>query len=189
MKQTFRQTFTILIASLFGFLVGFLTCLTWITARLWHQQDQVFMRQVAAFNKRWTNRAIRPLAGVPLSLYALIEHTGRRSGQHYTTPVLITPITDGFMIPLLYGEKSDWYRNLLAAKHGTVLWQGRHYEIKKPEMVGAEEALADFPPFIRQRIQRYGIDHFIKVQARQIEPAQTRQSADTQQTATPAFGQ
>ena len=174
--RKFQQIFSIIGVSLISCLLGFLAGVAWITTQLWRQRDEAFIRQVAKFNKRWTNPAIRPLAGRPKSPYALVEHTGRRSGHQYTTPVLITSTADGFIIPLLYGENSDWHRNLVAMEHGIVTWQGKSYAIGKPEMVTADQALQAFPPLTRQSLQSYGIDHFIKVsKVSQIErPPTTR---------------
>lgn len=44
----------------------------------------------------------------------VIEHVGRRSGRNYLTPVNFTP-SDGHVYCLAaFGERTDWYRNLLA---------------------------------------------------------------------------
>jgi len=61
-------------------------------------------------------RAIMGVAGRPfnafvlrfagsryLRLYGVVHHRGRRSGRTYTTPVVVRPTADGFVIPL--GER------------------------------------------------------------------------------------
>src|SRR5438128_2213302 len=57
--------------------------------------------------------------------FAVIRHVGRRSGKPYETTIMIWPMGDGFVIALTYGPEVDWYRNLRASGHGTLLWRGR----------------------------------------------------------------
>ena len=50
----------------------------------------------------------------------VIEHVGRRSGRPYRTPVNFTP-SDGHVYCLAaFGERTDWYRNLLAQTQAAV---------------------------------------------------------------------
>jgi deazaflavin-dependent oxidoreductase (nitroreductase family) len=51
----------------------------------------------------------------------VIEHTGRRSGTRYLTPVDYTNVGDDLYCIAAFGEASDWYLNLLAAPH-TAVW-------------------------------------------------------------------
>jgi hypothetical protein len=39
-----------------------------------------------------------------MALAAVVHHRGRRSGRAYATPVGAGPTTDGFVIPLTFGE-------------------------------------------------------------------------------------
>ncbi|HET6317792.1 MAG TPA: nitroreductase family deazaflavin-dependent oxidoreductase, partial [Chloroflexota bacterium] len=62
------------------------------------------------------NRLALPLAGTrALPLYGVLVHRGRRSGKTYRTPVVVRPTADGFIIPLPWGEGTDWCRNVRAA--------------------------------------------------------------------------
>jgi len=47
----------------------------------------------------------------------VIEHTGRRSGSRYRTPVNYTPAGTDLYCVAAFGERTDWYRNLLAQPH------------------------------------------------------------------------
>src|SRR5258708_12353984 len=47
-----------------------------------------------------------------LPLFAVVHHRGRRSGRSYTTPVGARRTADGFVIPLTFGERADWFRNV-----------------------------------------------------------------------------
>lgn len=150
-------------AFLLGLWVGFTIGLRMISRMLWRRDDQLFMYQMAKFNKRWTNPAIMPVAGRRFSPYALIEHTGRRSGQSYAIPVMTVPVAGGFLIPLVYGETTDWYCNLQAAGGGTLQWHAKRYRIGAPERVDGASALVAFPLFWCWQLGRYGITRFIKV--------------------------
>lgn len=45
----------------------------------------------------------------------VLEHVGRRSGTHYRTPVNYTTIGDDLYCIAAFGERTHWYRNILAA--------------------------------------------------------------------------
>ncbi len=176
MHRTHQRPWWISIpAFLLGLWVGFTIGVRVITRMLWRRDDQLFMHQIAQFNKRWTNPAIMPVAGHRYSPYALIEHTGRRSGHPYVTPVITVPVAGGFLIPLIYGETTDWYRNLQIAGGGTLQWHGNRYQIGAPERVDGATALSAFPLFWRWQLGRYGITRFIKVAPVQLPSTAQRQ--------------
>ncbi|WP_310963442.1 PNPOx family protein [Nocardioides terrisoli] len=91
-------------------------------------------RAVAVFNKLINNRVQRLWAWV-LPPWAILRHTGRRSGTVFRTPVVGFVCADGFVVPLLYGERSDWARNILAADGGIIERRGRTYELQDPRVV------------------------------------------------------
>ncbi len=93
-------------------------------------------RALAAFNRRVTNPIQRRWAG-QIPFHAIIEHTGRRSGKPYRTPVLAFRTATGFVFLIGYGVQSDWVRNLLAAGSGRVVHRGRTYEVEDPRVVHA----------------------------------------------------
>ena len=70
-------------------------------------------RGVARFNRRVVNRITRPIVGW-LPGFALLCHTGRRSGRTYRTPIMAFRGGDGYRIALTYGVETDWVRNVLA---------------------------------------------------------------------------
>jgi deazaflavin-dependent oxidoreductase (nitroreductase family) len=152
-----------LAAFLLGMFVGSSVSLRLVMSMLWRKKDQIFVRRVARFNKLWTNRATMAIAGRRYSPYAILRHTGRRSGRQYATPVITASLVDGFIIPLAYGEDSDWYLNLIAAGEGTLEWQGQCYTIEAPELVDDEIARAAFPRFVCSQLVRFGITRFVMV--------------------------
>lgn len=94
---------------------------------------------MARLNRRVINPVQRVWAPY-LPPYALIEHVGRRSGRRYTTPVIATKGGDTLFVPVLYGERSDWLLNLLAAGGGRVRRLGRTYELARPSVGDAADA-------------------------------------------------
>jgi deazaflavin-dependent oxidoreductase (nitroreductase family) len=127
--------------------------------------DQTTIDKKRLFNKRWSNRIIMTLgrAGQPRSLFALVRHMGRRSGKVYITPVRAVPVGGGFIIPLTYGRKADWYRNLQASEGGQLQWQGKTYTVKPPEIIDAEQALPAFPLLSRFLFWLDGVPQFVHV--------------------------
>jgi deazaflavin-dependent oxidoreductase (nitroreductase family) len=91
-------------------------------------------RAVARFNRIVTNPIQSVYAG-RLPPWAVIVHTGRRSGREYRTPVVAYTHGGKITVPILYGEESDWVRNLLAAGGGEVIRTGRRYRLDDPEIV------------------------------------------------------
>ena len=104
-------------------------------------------RGVAHFNKRVTNR-IQGLYAWLVPPWSVILHRGRRSGNEYRTPLFAFRRDRTLVIALLYGEESDWLRNLRAGG-GRVVRAGRTYVVGSPEIVetaGAVEVLARLSP-------------------------------------------
>lgn len=131
----------------------------------WRTGDRRLIDPVRRFNRRWTNpTAIRYLrAGQRWSPYALVHHTGRRSGRRYTTPVIAARVSGGFLIPLAYGVTVDWYRNLCAASGGKLQWQGKTYRIGAPRIQDAALAVGAFPLVWQLPLRLYAIPRFIRV--------------------------
>ena len=93
-------------------------------------------RPVLASATRLLNPIILKLAGKRhVRVYAVIEHRGRRSGHTYTTPVAARRTSDGFLVPMAFGEQADWFRNVLAAGECVIRWNGAAYHVIEPELV------------------------------------------------------
>ena len=50
----------------------------------------------------------------------VLEHVGRRSGAEYRTPVDFSRVGDDLYCLAAFGEKTHWYRNILAAREFAV---------------------------------------------------------------------
>ena len=98
-------------------------------------------RRVARFNKLINNRVQGIYAWI-LPPWAVILHRGRRSGRPYRTPLLAFRRDRTLIIALLYGEESDWLRNLRAGG-GRVVRAGRTYELSAPRVVDTTAAAAE----------------------------------------------
>ena len=108
---------------------------------------------------RLVNPLIARVAGTRLlPFYGLLKHRGRRSGRAFSTPVVVRPTSDGFIVPMPWGEGTDWYRNVRAAGGCTIRWKGRDYPLERPEVIDASGAAAAFGAFARAAMRRFGIE-------------------------------
>ncbi len=90
-------------------------------------------RRMAEFNRRFTNRVSRHVAPWAPG-FALVRHTGRRSGRRYETPVNVFRDGDRYAFALTYGQ-SEWVRNVLAAGGCEIRTRGRDVALADPELV------------------------------------------------------
>lgn len=106
----------------------------------------------------------RPMAGRGwFPLYAVLHHTGRTSGQVYATPVVALRTPDGFIVPLPFGDATQWARNLFAAGGGSLTWSGREYRIGEPRVIDRVEAGGRLPLLVRFLSARMGLRQFVLV--------------------------
>ena len=97
-------------------------------------------RRVARFNKA-LNNPVQGLYAWALPPWAVLLHRGRRSGRSYRTPVLAFRRDRTLIVALLYGEQSDWLRNM-QNDGGRVVRMGRTYEVSAPRVVDTNAATA-----------------------------------------------
>jgi deazaflavin-dependent oxidoreductase (nitroreductase family) len=133
----------------------------------------MFTNRMRYFAKRVINPLMGRSAGSARSHFALVRHVGRRSDKTYETPLIVFPRTEDFIIVLTYGPKVDWYRNLLAAGQGTLLWHGETYRIGKPESMDRTLALLTFSPFQRFMMRLLDNQYFVRVKSSGLEPVRT----------------
>ena len=87
-------------------------------------------RWLAHINKRVFNpievrRGARPV----------LIHTGRSSGRTYRTPLDAHHLPDGFLFIPLYGPRTDWVKNVMAAQEARLIVAGREIELRSPRLV------------------------------------------------------
>ncbi|OBH10220.1 MULTISPECIES: nitroreductase family deazaflavin-dependent oxidoreductase [unclassified Mycobacterium] len=122
-----------------------------------------FLNAIRTSNKYLLNPLMLRLAGRKNWYAAAIEHTGRRSGKVYSTPVVAERIDDGFVIPLPYGTDVDWLQNIRAAGRATISSHGEKYEVVHPEIIDAAEALPLLSASRRRTFERVGIEAYVRV--------------------------
>jgi deazaflavin-dependent oxidoreductase (nitroreductase family) len=130
--------------------------------------QQFLLNRMRFLNKRIFNPVILKFAGSSHSPISIIQHVGRRSGIPYKTPVIMGPFIDRFVFALPYGSKVDWYRNVLAAGRGTVIWHGREYPVEKPEPLVGETGWPALPLVLRLIVRIIGIQHFIQMKSAKV---------------------
>jgi hypothetical protein len=107
----------------------------------------------------------RPLAGTRwFPLYAILRHTGRKSGRRYAIPIVTFPTPDGFAIPVPFGEETQWVQNLFAGA-GAIRWRAREYAVDRPELVDLDHAAVvdAVPGVLRAAARRLGIVRWVRV--------------------------
>ena len=82
------------------------------------------------FNPRELRRGVRPV----------LTHVGRSSGATHRTPLDAHPVEDGYVFILVYGSRSDWVRNCLAAGHAELTVDGQRLELTAPRLISEDEA-------------------------------------------------
>lgn len=99
---------------------------------------------------------------------ARIQHTGRRTGREYITPVSARLAGDTFVIPLTFGSQSDWSRNIRAAGGCEIRLNGTDYHAVQPRLADWEQARqvagAAFSPVERAMFRVLGIRQFLLLQ-------------------------
>lgn len=112
------------------------------------------------------NPVMRKLAGrrhMPMA--AEIRHVGRRSGRPYVTPAGARLTGDTFVIPLTFGNQSDWSRNVRAAGGCMIRLEGTEYRAVQPELADRDQAApvvrAAFGPVERAMFRMLGIRQYL----------------------------
>jgi deazaflavin-dependent oxidoreductase (nitroreductase family) len=126
------------------------------------------------------NDMTRHISGTERSSWGLLTHGGRRSGRTYQTSLGTCAYGDGFLLPLGYGPRTDWYRNLLAAGTGTLAWKGRTYQLERPELISGPEPMRAWRLRDRVLLHLAGMHDFVWLHqsAQQAsEPAQMQHAA------------
>lgn len=108
-----------------------------------------------------------------LPSYGVLTHFGRRSGKRFRTPVVVLRTGDGFVVPLPWGEQTDWCRNVRAVGRCAIRWKGLDYQLAQPEVIDTAVVKKNFHLAERIFITVFGIDHCLRLgfRAASDEPA------------------
>jgi deazaflavin-dependent oxidoreductase (nitroreductase family) len=106
----------------------------------------------------------RPIAGRRhFPVYAILSHTGRTSGRGYATPVVALRTDEGFLIPLPFGDATQWARNLFASGEARLRYAGRDHDIAEPTIVERTAVQAELPSLVGFLAARFGLRQFVQV--------------------------
>ena len=123
-----------------------------------------FLSLIRTSNKYLLNPVMLRLAGKRYWYASVIEHTGRRSGKTYSTPIVADRVGDDILVPLPYGTQVDWVRNVLNAGRATVVRKGETFAVGSPELIDSTQALPLLPRDRRRTFERVSIGHFLRLQ-------------------------
>jgi len=118
-------------------------------------------RGVARFNRRVTNHITGRIAGW-MPGFALLFHTGRRSGHAYRTPVNAFRGGNGYRIALTYGADSDWVRNVVAAGGCEIESQRRRIALTQPRIMSDPDRRWA-PPVVRHVLGVIGASQYMQL--------------------------
>lgn len=121
-----------------------------------------FRTLIRTSNKYLLNPIMLRLAGRQHWYASVIEHTGRRSGRRYSTPIVADLVDGHLIIPLPYGTQVDWVRNVLTAGEADIISKGNTYHVVSPELISATQALPELPHDRRRTFERVEISHFLR---------------------------
>lgn len=90
-------------------------------------------RWLARFNLRITNHLLGPLAKHMPGM-GLVIHTGRKTGQRHSTPIMYFQHGNQLIFALTYGRESQWVKNVVAQGGCYLLTRGRLLKLGDPRM-------------------------------------------------------
>ena len=125
---------------------------------------QALLDRIRVINKHVTNKVMICIAGKRFGHFAILGHTGRKSGKLYRIPIIAEPFQNGFVIALTYGKNVDWYKNV-AAKGGCLLrWKNKDFQLVHHVFIDREIGLMAFPALFRSGLRMMGIQDFLKLE-------------------------
>lgn len=114
-----------------------------------------FMRYVTkhVFNPAATAKGTRPV----------LVHVGRTTGTVYETPLDAHRVDGGYLFVLVYGSRSDWARNILAAGHARLRVDGTEVALTAPRIVGFDEADAALADHVARPPKLLRVTEFLRM--------------------------
>ena len=117
-------------------------------------------------------RVLNPLMGKlagrrHIRMAAEIRHVGRTSGSAYVTSVGAHVSGDVAVIPLTFGNQSDWSKNVRAAGGCSIRADGQDYDATEPEFVDRADAgplvRRLFGPVTRAGFRLLGVKQYLRL--------------------------
>jgi len=100
----------------------------------------LLVRLVLAPMTKTLNPIIDRLAGRRHVPIAQLQHIGRRTGRTYVTSVGARLTSGVVLVPLTFGNQSDWARNVHAAGGCSVQINGAAYHVLHPQFLDVTDA-------------------------------------------------
>lgn len=117
-------------------------------------------KNIAEFNKKYTNKLVGPL--VPKFVHgATLVHVGRKSGDEYRIPILAFRHEGRVVIALTYGKDVDWLKNVMSAKGGRLELEGEALVLKNPQLQEFEEPPEWMPAHIRVGLRIVNVSDYV----------------------------
>ena len=118
---------------------------------------------------RILNPLMRKFAGRRhVRMAAQVRHIGRTSGRAYVTPAGARVHGDVAVIPLTFGNQSDWAKNVRAAGGCSLRVAGQDYTAVAPEFMDRRDAApllkATFSQVERAGFRLLGIRQYLRLQ-------------------------
>jgi deazaflavin-dependent oxidoreductase (nitroreductase family) len=128
-----------------------------------------FVRIVVRPMTKVLNPLVGKLAGRRhFAMAAQIHHVGRSSGRPYVTSAGARLSGETIVIPLTFGNRSDWSRNVRAAGGCSIRLKGRDYAATEPKLLDVQDARplirAAFSPLERASFRLLGIRQVLSLQ-------------------------
>jgi hypothetical protein len=76
---------------------------------------------------------------------------------------VVRPTADGFVIPMPFGDATNWASNVIAAGGATIRWAGADHHVADPRVIRKDEAAPAFDRIQRFLLARLGISRFLRV--------------------------
>ena len=126
-------------------------------------KSRVTFRIIRWLARRVMNPQQMKSAGTPGAYASIIRHEGRKTGTPYETPVDARALDDGFVITLPYGERPNWFQNVMASGSASIVHEGRTHTVGQPRVVPMG-MVEDLFSGSEQRTHRiFGVDQVLRV--------------------------
>jgi deazaflavin-dependent oxidoreductase (nitroreductase family) len=98
------------------------------------------IRFLRPFTSKIFNRLSIHFAGWMPS-FAILTHSGRKSGRTYRTPINVFRRGDHYVFALTYGSDVQWLKNIMASGECWMRTRGRDIHLVEPELIVDPELL------------------------------------------------
>lgn len=120
------------------------------------------LNRIRSFNREYFNPFAMSFAGRSGDYWSVVQHTGRRSGKRYTTPVIASLQDSSAIIPLPYSRNTDWAKNVMATGGCTLIHQGKVYTARQPEIITIAEGGLAFSGTVHDMLERWGTQSCVR---------------------------